>query len=195
MSKAEQIRNYAIGEFEKSGQKWFVELHLKVVEKLALELAKKEHADEEVVKLGVWLHDIYYAESEPVSAEKGDDRHDVIGAERARKILTEYACDEKVIRQVEECVLAHRCRDKKPDTLEGKVLASADAMSHIENFSLLLFLGFVKDKMTVQEVYNWLSRKIDRDWNEKIFFPEARDMVKDKYEQVQSILSGMKKSA
>lgn len=195
MSNAERIKDYVIGEFEKSGQAWFVESHLKIVEKLALELAKKEHADEEIVKLGVWLHDIYYADSEPIIDENLDDRHDIIGAERARKILTGHGYDENTISRVEECILAHRCRDRKPNALEAKILASADIMSHIENFSLLLFLGFVQHKMTIPEVYAWLSRKIERGWNEKIFFPEAKAMINDKYEQVKSILDEMKKSA
>ncbi len=195
MSKSDQIKNYVIGEFEKSGQKWFVESHLKIVERLAIELGKTKDADMEVVKLAVWLHDIYYANSGPPIGEKKDDTHHEFGAKKAREIMTEYGYDEKTINHVEECILTHRCKGDMPKTPEARILASADAMSHIENFSILLFVGFVRNKMTIQEVYNWLSRKIERDWNEKIFFPEARDMVKDKYEQVQSILNEMKKSA
>ncbi len=192
MNKVEEIKNYVNKKFEKSGQKWFVDLHIKVVENLAIKLAGMKNANKEIVKLAVWLHDIHYADFPPSATETIDDRHDVIGTQKARKILKEHGYDEKTIGHVGECIITHRCKGRNPRSLEAKILATADGMSHIENFLMLLFVGFVKYKMSIKQVYEWLNRKIDRDWNDKILFPEAKNMIKEKYEDIRLILNEMK---
>lgn len=60
---------------------WFYDIHLLGVEKFAKILLKKlPKADEEIVLLGVWLHDL-----QRVREKKGD--HAKIGADEAEKVM------------------------------------------------------------------------------------------------------------
>lgn len=199
MNRLEEIENYVENEFEKSGQKWFVALHIKIVENLAMKLVKIKGGNEEAIRLAVWLHDIYYSDKTEKQLNEemisDYDNHEIVGADIAKKIMAKHNYDDEMIRLVEDIILKHRCRGVKPETLEAKILASADAMSHIENFSLLLFIGFARHGRTIKEVHDWLNKKIDRDWNDKILFPEAKEMIKEKYENVKILLNEMKRIA
>ena len=106
---------------------WFYDTHLLEVEKQANFLLKNlPKADKEVVMLGVWLHDL-----QRIRGLKGD--HQEIGAREAEKVLKEHGYNSDVIKKVKSIILTHSCSNNKPETLEGKILATADAMSHYYN--------------------------------------------------------------
>lgn len=98
-------------------------LHIKRVENLADNIAEKENADNEIVKLAVLLHDI---------GRKKEDRgeikdHSSWGADKAREILEEKGYQEELIEKVDHCVDSHRySTEPEPETLEAEVLADAD---------------------------------------------------------------------
>jgi putative nucleotidyltransferase with HDIG domain len=186
-NKVEEIEQYARNVFSNNGMDWFVKLHVEYVEKLALRLADIKHADKTILKLAAWLHDIGH------KPKNDSDRHHIENSAFAAKLLTERGFDERIVKSVEHCILTHRCGDDhKPETLEAQILASADAMSHMENFSMLLYIAFVLERYDLEKAYSWLSTKIDRDWNSKILLPEGKEIIKDKYEEVLKLLEGMK---
>ncbi|MDI6722495.1 MAG: HD domain-containing protein [Candidatus Aenigmarchaeota archaeon] len=187
MDKIKEVEDFARQRFEKAGMAWFIGSHLEYVERLALRLAEIKGANKDVLRLSAWLHDI----SHENTSVKED--HHVQNSRFAVKFLRERGFEEGIISAVEHCILTHRCRDEHmPQTLEAKIFASADAMSHIENFSVLLFAAFVLKKYGLETAYNWLSRKIDRDWNRKILIPEGKEMVREKYEEALVMLEKMK---
>lgn len=187
MNKIKVVENYVVEKFEKNGMKWFVELHLKVVRDFAAKLAEIKNADRGVVELSVWLHDITHAQNNI------PNMHNKVNAEFSKTFLKEKGFDEETIEKVCHCILTHRCKDGYfPETLEARIVATADALSHIEKFDLLLELAFYAKKYSTKEAYEWLSKKIARDWNDKILVPEAKEMIKHKYEEVKILLEHMR---
>ncbi len=161
---------------------WFYDRHLLGVEKFAKELLKKlPKANEEVVTLGVWLHDL-----QRVRGLKGD--HAKAGAAEAEKVMKEFGYDQETIGRVKEIILSHCCNTGlAPKNLEGKILASADAMSHyINDFYLTIALT---GERNLREYKEWALEKLDRDYNKKIFFGFARKMIAKRHNILKEFLT------
>ncbi len=151
----------------------FWHIHILPVMKFGEEMARKYGADENVVRLGALLHDIAYLhDMEP---------HNEIGAEMVLKILAERGFDEDVARKVSSVVLKHSCRDEhQPDTLEEKIVASADAMAHLA----MPFYEWVA-RHSKKNFWDLIARdlgKVESDFNEKIFFADEKESVEKYYE-------------
>jgi putative nucleotidyltransferase with HDIG domain len=163
---------------------WFLPQHLMEVERFANLLCDKHPgADRDIVGLGVWFHDI--------GRLRGyDEGHDVYGAKEVRKILSQEDFPLGKIGKVYEVCRSHRCEDLQPKSLEAKILATADAMSHfVHAFYFRLFQHY-QDKMTFDEIKALVRKKLERDFNSKMFFKEAKDEVREKYEAMKLILQG-----
>lgn len=106
--------------------------HVLRVAHLAVQIARAEGADEEVVLLAAFLHD---APHEVHGNIPGTTRsaHHLAAAEFARQYLMAHAMAEKRIENVVHCIAAHRFRDQsiQPQTLEAKCLYDADKLDSI----------------------------------------------------------------
>jgi uncharacterized protein len=102
--------------------------HVLRVAHLAVQIARAEGADEEVVLLAAFLHD---APSEAYHTDRGS--HHRAAAEFARQYLTVHAMEKKRVENVVHCIEAHRFRDQsiQPQTLEAKCLYDADKLDSI----------------------------------------------------------------
>jgi len=164
--------------------------HILPVVKNSLLLAKKLNADAEVVEVTAYLHDIGRA----IKREKfvKENEHHITGAEETKKILKNLKCDEEFIKKVEHCVLTHRGRKgPKPESLEAEIIACADAMAHFDTF-LDLFTFFLKSTNSFEDAIIEIEQKIDRNWNKKLTLPEAKEIVREKYEAIILLLKSMK---
>ena len=161
---------------------WFYDTHLLAVEKFAKKLLEKlKGADAEVVLLGVWLHDL-----QRVRDKKGD--HAKVGANEAEKTMLEMGYPEKTISHVKEIILSHSCNsDSMPQTVEAKILASADAMSHYVN-DFYLKIALLRQR-SLPEFKEWSLEKLDRDYNKKIFFDFAKKMIKKRHDVLTEFFS------
>lgn len=188
MNKLHQIKNEIKEKCEKRGVKWFYFSHLLAVEKNAELLLKYfPKADKKVVKLGVWLHDLQH-----VLMLKGD--HEIIGAREARKVLIEYGYEDNIIEEVAEIISTHACKKRMPGSIEGKILASADAMSHFYNDFYLLIAALGKDVgikkyKDLDNFKKWSLEKLETDYRKKIFFPFARKQVSGRYKLLKRFFS------
>jgi len=183
-SKITQIKNLVKNECLTLGyiDKWFYNVHLLGVEKFAKELLKKlPKADKEIVLLGVWLHDL-----QRVRGIK--DNHVKIGAIEAEKVMKQFGYSEKTIKHVKEMILAHSCDTRlMPKSLEGKILASADAMSHyINDFYLTIASTGQRDLAGFKK---WALEKLDRDYNKKIFFDFAKKMIEKRHKVLEGVFT------
>lgn len=154
--------------------KWFYSTHLLAVEKFAKELLKKlPKADKEIVLLGVWLHDI-----QRIRGLKGE--HAEIGAKEAEKVLQKFRYSKEMIERIKDVILAHSCDKVMPKTLEAKILASADAMSHyVNDFYLTIAVTGERDLKSFKK---WVLEKLNRDYNKKISFNFAKQMIKKRHD-------------
>ena len=121
-----------------------------------------------------------------------ENEHHISGAKETREILTELGYDKEFIQKVEHCVLAHRGRKgPAPETKEAEIIACADAMSHFNTF-LDLFSFFLSTTNSFDEAVNKIEKKMERNWEKKLTIPEAKEMVRDKYEAIKLLISSMK---
>lgn len=170
---------------KQESDEWNWNYHIVIVVDYAKLLAKKLDADEELVELGALLHDIG-------RVKFGGKDHDVTGIPEAERILKKLNYPEDVIEEVKHCVESHRgSKDIMPKTVTAKIIANADAMSHFDIIPAL-FEIILKKKGDFEEAFQFLYDKIGRDWNKKLTIPEAKEMVKDKYNAFKLLFDSMK---
>jgi len=184
MEKIDQIKSMVADECANLGfiDSWFYDVHLLAVERFAGELlGKLPDADREVVLLGVWLHDL-----QRVRGIEGD--HAKSGAIEAEKVMQQFGYPEETIDKVKEIILTHSCKDDElPDTLEGKILASADAMSHYVNDFYLTIAS--TGERSAKDFKKWALEKLDRDYSKKIFFDFAKQTVEKRHKVLEEFLT------
>ncbi|MBT3249330.1 MAG: HD domain-containing protein [Candidatus Pacebacteria bacterium] len=180
-----EIRNFIIQEIKNSSKchPWFWDEHVAVVEKIALKILETQaQANKEIVLLSVWFHDLGRAYGH-------NKDHDVWGAEFAKKYLTEKGFEAEIVMGVYNACLSHRVTEVKPESVEAKILATADAMSHFEEgFYLRIFFAWSKRMSNYQEMKNKLMKKIERDYHQKIFFDESKEAIRPMYEAWKIVL-------
>ena len=147
-------------------------VHVKPVIEYGKQLAEKYDADLEIVWLASILHDI--ARLDDV------ENHDEVGSEKAYEILLEKGFGENAAKRVRETILTHSCKQHMPETIEQKVVASADAMSHFLA-PFYLWMGRHSDK-DFKEFQKKNLQRIEHDFNDKIFFEDEKRIVKNQYD-------------
>jgi HD superfamily phosphodiesterase len=173
--KINDIKALVKKECEKNSLKDFYKYHLLMVEKAARDLlARLPKANKEIVMLGVWLHDL-----QRVRKLKGD--HEQVGADEAVKVLKEFNYAPETITVVKDIILTHSCRESIPSTLEARALATADALSHYLN-DFFLWVATTGDR-DVDKYKAWAKEKLERNYNNKIFFGFAKKAIQQKHEE------------
>lgn len=160
--------------------------HIVLVVKYARLLAEELNADVELAEMGALLHDIG-------RLKFGGKDHERTGIPEAEKILKELNCPQEVVDEIKHCVESHRgSKDISPRTTIAKIVANADAMAHFDVLPVLLQYALEKYNNDLEKAIEWTDRKIERDWNKKLTLPEAKDMMREKYEAVRLLLDSMK---
>jgi len=162
---------------------WVWDSHLATVERFARELAIEQGADFEVAMLGAYLHDIGRIKGD------GDQEHDIAGVPIAEQIMSEMGYDDQSIQKVKGIILAHECRGIKPKTLEEKIVATADAMSHFSGDFYLNLLWNHKPRKTFEECIQSSLEKMEREFHNNIFFESARERVRPAYEALKLVFN------
>ena len=92
------------------------------------------------------------------------------------------------IKHVQECIYSHRGSKKIPrKSIEAKIVASADAMSHFDNLAGLFRIAFAVYDFSTSEARKWVLEKLGRSWQKLI--PEARKMFEDRYVAIKMALA------
>lgn len=137
--------------------------------------------DIELVELCALLHDIGWIKL------KDPKDHEITGQKIAEEILNKLNYSKEVIDEVKHCIESHRgSSNLLPKTKIAEIIRNADAMSHFD--MVLLFFRWRSQKQSYEESFKWIYDKIKRDWNKRITIPEAKEMVKDKYEALKKVL-------
>jgi len=161
---------------------WDWKAHVEAVVKYSKILAQQLNADEEICELSAWLHDI-------IKIRDGErELHHVTGSNEAVKILERYNYPKEKIQQVRHCIITHSSDEKySPESIEAKIVASADALSHFDNFLSLAHFTFVLKKESVNQCRKTLVKKYEKSWK-KLLIPEAKELAKPKYDAIKIIL-------
>lgn len=157
--------------------------HVPEAEKWAkLMLKQYPQANEEVVLLSVWLHDIGHY---PLPTEID---HAVRGEQRAKEFLEHEKYDSEKMNEVLNCVRAHRCRDVMPKSLEAKIMAFVDSASHMTD---TMYLDMVRtdEEGRFPRTY----AKMERDMRDLSAFPEVQEKMAGLYGAWQNLLKEYEK--
>lgn len=183
MDIIEETRKYVRRECEK-GTNFFgisaYDHHFVSTVKYAKILAKETGADEEIVEIAAWLHDI-------ASILGNYENHHIAGADHAEKILKKYNYPGEKIEKIKHCIKAHRgSKDIPRKTIEAECIADADAMSHFDNISSLFNLALIIRKLDTDKAKIFIREKLERSW--KKLTPRAKTMIKPKYKAAMILL-------
>jgi len=128
--------------------------HVPQVEKWAKKiLLEYPDANSEVVLASVWLHDI----GDIIGHKKND--HAVFSEKFVLDNLPVLGISNDVTKQIAHCVRAHRCRDVQPLTIEAKILAISDSLSHMTDS--------IYFELIELESIDFVLDKLDRDYRDK----------------------------
>jgi hypothetical protein len=157
--------------------KWFVEYHLEIVERIAMELCDiYKAADRDLVLAAVWLHDY----GKIINFEK---RRETTQAEGRKKLL-KIGFPEDFVRKALQLV---ELMDKSAEvdlgvvSLETKIVSSADGASHFVG-PIFSFWWHEHSQIEPEELLRDDIRKADKDWNRKIVLPEVKKYFRARYD-------------
>lgn len=161
------------------GQTW--KYHLLPVIKNALSLAEKYNADKDIVEVAAIFHD--YADLLDIANR---DKHHILGAELAEKILRQDGFEQKFIDRVKLCILNHRASVvKEKFSIEEICVADADAMSHLDNIvELICWRAYLGE--SIEDCNSFVKKKIEKSYAKMSM--ETQKLMKSKYESIINIL-------
>lgn len=166
---------------------WLAENHVFVVADHAAALAERLGADKELARAAAMLHDIADAKMSRFS-----DSHAEVSLEIARDLLQQTGFSEDEIKLiVDDAIRYHSCHDgEAPQSLEGKVLATADSIAHIaSDFYVFAVWIFSKDGKSIEQIKEMVQKKLDRDFHNKILFREIKNEYHTNYEVLKQLFT------
>jgi uncharacterized protein len=156
--------------------------HILVVEEYAKRLAGILKADNEIVSLSAFLHDI-----SAVLDFSSLPNHNIESARIASELLAENAYSRDKIERVSQCIVNHILPiELGKGTLEEVCLSNADAMSQITNPGYWLYFAFRIKNMNYDEGRTWYLSRINDHWT-KLIDP-ARKLVESDFAKVMELL-------
>lgn len=154
--------------------------HVKYVYEESIRLANKYAADIEIVSLGALLHDI------ALINKIGDRKdHHINGEKIARDVLEKLNYDKNKMYRVMKCVYNHRS-SKNAETIEETCVADADILAHFDNIPMLFNSAFVRNKVNLNEINEWMKNVFQKDYND--LSDKTRKIFADKYKQICEII-------
>ncbi len=155
--------------------------HIFPVVNNAVRLAQKLDADKEVVEIAAFLHDYTRC--------LGDrENHHNSSADYAINFLKKHNFPEEKIKLTDSCIRNHRgSLHVLRKSTEEKILATADAMAHIQQPLPMFYTWYGIHKMDILEGAVEIENKLKRSWN-KIYYDFVQDELKDQYECLMRVL-------
>lgn len=144
---------------------------------------KYPEADEEVVLLSVWLHDLGYYPI-PTKIDQA-----VRSEERAKNFLEKENYSKEKIKKVFHCVRSHRSRDIIPDSLETKIIARIDSTSHM---TTSMYFDMAEEDKTSKKEFR-VYAKMNRDYQDLNSFPEIKKELTGIYKAWQELIKNYEK--
>lgn len=179
----EKIKEFVRQECEKETSNYGkdpYEYHFVPMVKYAKILAKKRNADEEIVEISGWLHDIG-------SIIHGRKDHHITGSKIAENKLKELNYPEEKIELIKKCIKNHRgSRDDYRETTEEQIVAEADAMSNFDNISGIFKASFIHENKTQGEAKEAVKKKLQNKY--KQLSEESKKIIKPKYDAAMLLL-------
>lgn len=168
-------------------------MHMNGVRPIAKYIAKKEHADKEIVDVSVLFHDITKTNL------KKELFHHIDGANIAVKFLGKLKVSQEFIESVNHCVLSHstplayfKSKAKKahkksnflpkPKTIEAKVLFDADMIQQLSPYGITkgLFISYTTYNKSFKEGFLSVKNTLMKDAARTLFTKTAKRLAKER---------------
>ncbi len=168
---------------------WLWDNHVLIAADYARELAQKYGANEELAEAAALLHDVADAVT-----KRDDPNHEQLSLSMARQLMEEADYSEEEIKLVvDDAIRFHSCMNgERPQTLEGKVLSTADSLAHLKTDFYIYGTWALSREKSLPEIKEWVLTKIERDLNDKILFDDVRQEVKPEYNRIKTLFSRVK---
>jgi len=150
--------------------------HIPEVEHWASELLHQyPSAQKEIVMLAVYLHDIGHTTGN-VNID-----HAVRSEEEVRRFLPTIGASSTLVDQVAQAVRSHRNNDISPRSIEEKIIAVSDSLSHMTSivYADMARLGERKDALA----------KLERDYRDTELLPGTKEKVTPLYSAWKTLLT------
>ncbi len=160
--------------------------HVLPVARFAERVADKVGGDPAKCRAAALLHDI--ADTEML---RSDSKHEKRSLAIGREILRAHHYSEDDIAEIiDDACKLHSCHEGlTPHSLTGKVLATADALGHLQtDFYLWAAHRFGADR-DYASYKKWAAEKIERDYHVKIKFDSIRQEARTEYQALKLLLN------
>ena len=160
---------------------WLYENHIFAVAEEAGNLADEFGGSKDLVMAAGMLHDI----ADAVMNRENPD-HEKESLRIGRILLQETGfSDSEIAVIIDYAITNHSCySNTRPKTLEGKIMATADAVVHLKSDFYNHALETKEEGETFQDIADWALPKLDRDFYNKIAFDSVREQVRLYYERL-----------
>lgn len=165
--------------------KWMWQNHTQWVADKTKSLAEKYGADAEKAYCAALLHDLGDSKY-----ERGHEDFDSWSWETSKAILKKAGFRKAERDAILEAIRTHSCHPGHlPMALEGKVLATADGMWHLQTsfFPVICYMNRPDNTSSYEEWQDWFRGKIERDFGPKIFFEAEKEEVRGDYEALKRV--------
>jgi HD superfamily phosphodiesterase len=182
MIKHQKVADLVEKTYQNSSQdfaKWMWENHVPIVASNTEELSHRFNANADIAVAGAWLHDFGDA-----FVDRHSNEHDEVSKVEATKVLNASGySDDEIKKVLGEVILPHSCKDGfLPTTIEGQVMATADALAHLTtDFYVQFAWKHLPEGKSYEQYLEWVAKKLERDCHDKIFFDEVREEVRHRY--------------
>lgn len=181
----EKFKNIVIANFLRKDftyHEWMVDYHLKIVEKIALELCDiYQDADRNIVQALVWFHDF----GKPLDEE--NER--VVTIIEGPKVMLECGFTQDFIDKVVEYWQLMEKKneiDIRTTPIETQIVSSADGASHFVGVFYPSY--FNEDGNDFSTTQKHLKEKMEKDWTRKIVLPEMQKAFESRYLKAKEML-------
>jgi HD superfamily phosphodiesterase len=154
-------------------------IHIKTTVAHAKNLQKRFGGDRKIIIVAAYLHDIgrYFG---------AVSNHEQQAIGKVKKILINEGFSKKEIKKVIFVIKNHGLHKKCKITHNLKILSTADALSHFDDF-FFMYYDFVRQYSLKRAIY-LLINKLARDFNKKIQIKEIKKEYEPVYYQLNNSL-------
>ncbi len=190
MTKHQKVAELVKQAYESSSEdfaQWMWKNHVPVVARKTEELSTRFGADADLAVAGAWLHD--FGDAFMYRFAQG---HEEVSQQKAKEALEQSGYSAAEVQLIlEQVIQPHSCKDGElPTILEGKVLATGDALAHLTtDFYVQFAWKHLPDGKTYDQYLAWVAEKIERDFHSKIFFEEVKNEVQYRYEALKVVFT------
>lgn len=165
---------------------WMWRHHVGWVAKKAKELAQKYNANAEYTYCAALLHDLGDAQY-----ERGHADFEAWSWNTSKQILKTAGYRKRERDEILEAIRTHSCHPGHlPTTVEGRVLATADGMWHLQTnfFPVICYMN--RPESGGYEAWQaWFRVKIERDFNVKLLFEDEKVEAREVYEALMKVFT------